>query len=132
MTNDEFSFDNVEDLPEIIEEPNGEYEGVLTVTEAKPKKGSPARALRIKFATGDKLIFVRVGLTNNDGTPSYDAPAFKKIIKPFLEKANMSGALSNVLALFSEFPCKAVFRTDPWVDSQGVERTSVRLVSLTA
>lgn len=132
--NDNFSFDDVEDAPEILENPDGTYVGNLSITEAKAKKGSNAKALRVKFETEvdgvPKLIFARIGLLNRDGGLSFDAPAFKRIIKPFLEKANMSGQLSNVIALFTEFPCKATFRTDVWEDDEGVERNSVRLLGI--
>lgn len=131
MNTNDFNFDDVEDLPEIVEEPNGTYTGMLTVTEAKPKKGSLGRSLRIKFATEDgRVILARVGLLNNDGSQSYDAPVFKKQIKPFLEKAGLGGSIANVLSLFSDFPCVATFKTEPWVDSDGNERTSVRMTAL--
>lgn len=131
MTNDDFNFDNVEDLPEIIEAPSGNYKGLLTVTEGKTKKGTLGKSLRVKFTTDDGfVIFARVGLRNNDGSQSYDAPVFKKLIKPFLEKAGLTGSLSNVLSLFSDFPCTATFKTEPWIDSEGVERTSVRLTGI--
>ena len=135
MSDFDFNFDSVEDLPEILEEANGDYVGELTVTQAKAKKGSLGRALRVKFLVtegefADKVILARIGLTNNDGSPSYDAPAFKRLIKPFLVKANLDGQLANVLALFSDFSCKATFKTDDWTTADGEERKSVRLIGL--